>query len=74
MRSPRLSELQQLVLWSVRDPRARAYAPEIARDLDRRPAAVQKALNALTRRNFVTPMEEASGREYYVPTQRGLSA
>lgn len=69
-----LTEIQAAVLRAVRDARPYAVAEQVALNLEHRPACVQRALDALTRRNFVTPIEGYADREcVYVATAKGRS-
>ncbi len=67
-----LTEIQEAVLGAVRDARPYAVPGQVAVNLGHRPGCVQRALDALTRRNFVTPIEGYAGREcVYVATAKG---
>lgn len=66
-----LTEVQENVLSAVRRARPHAVPSELARILGMAPAGVMKALDALTRRGFVTPV--ALGRSdvvVYVATKK----
>ena len=70
MPASKLNAFQFDVLEAVRDSRPHALPARLAADLGLRVNVVQHTLDALIRKNFVTPVGY-HGREVYVATQRG---
>lgn len=71
MGAAKLTELQALVLRAVSEALPYAIPSELARNLGRQPASVQKSLEALTRRSLVTPIGTYGSGAIYVATAKG---
>lgn len=64
-----LTEMQKSVMCEVVHARPHAVVHSLAQALGYTPAVIQHTLDALTRRGFVTPIDEF----VYVPTKLGKS-
>lgn len=66
-----MTDFQHRVLIKVVAARPHAVPSEIAKALSKSPAVVQHSLDALTRRSFVTPVEQFGKTTVYVATPKG---
>ena len=66
-----LTDWQEQVLAAVKNTAPHAKLERLAATLDRSPMYVRMALDALTRRGFVTPIEVWPDGEVYIATHKG---